>query len=515
MKVPQASIFAQSTKGMSNGTVPMAAPTDAQASEFSGLINQETAESGELADSMGQFMQGQGEGEEPALSPEALSAIAGMIAGAIPNNVNETSLIPTNPEGPTGSLLSPAALGGIPALSYALTMANGDGKTTNTATPAIQGLSLSETDSASVMGTATDTVGKPLVDGFVETSNNKPAKSTLTALKSSVSTDTLKASVGSSAPSVTELASQGQSQILETATPADNGLLRQPHQALQSALDAHLSAQRGRNISTPNWGNGARPQMPRGAMAAQNTESAMTTENILGEVTPQMASQANKALNQAKGQWANGNQISQARLNTAENIADIKSENSEGDIPDLPLAARIIQRSHYAHNMTRPNQSNRVELDPSLMVDGSDNTVSDNPELAITEIYEDTAVEVSEMMTPEGIVRAPTNMQIDVDGDLSVEIEAIGNEVHVTLDGTKSALDEMKGVRAELAESLEDNEMDLGDFSTNTRDGNESDSSKNSKGLNLSGSGDNSSTANSNTANQTIVQHGSSVSAVA
>jgi hypothetical protein len=107
-------------------------------------------------------------------------------------------------------------------------------------------------------------------------------------------------------------------------------------------------------------------------------------------------------------------------------------------------------------------------------------------------------------------------MQIDLDGDLSVEIEAIGNEVHVTLDGTKSALDDMKGVRAEIADSLEDGEMNLGEFSTNTRDGEQNESkSTNSRGSTQGEAANDSVATNSTIANQTIVQHGSSVSAVA
>ena len=71
----------------------------------------------------------------------------------------------------------------------------------------------------------------------------------------------------------------------------------------------------------------------------------------------------------------------------------------------------------------------------------------------------------------------------------------------------------MRGVRAEMAESLEDNEMNLGDFSTNTRDGSES--GKKTGGTNQGELEGDPSAANSNVANQTIVKHGSSVSAVA
>jgi hypothetical protein len=495
-------------------------PTEAQASEFSGLINQET---GEMAGGTGQSMQGQTDGEEGSLSPEELSAIAGMIAGVMTNSTAETSLIPTNPEGPTGSLLAPAALGGIPALSYALTMggeemnAIGGAPTSGAIT---QGLPLLEASGTPAMEALSGALGKQLSGEQVQikqqASSNKSAVATLNALKSSVSTDSLMAAANTAVDANTGVAIEALGQGMGAAsTMAASEQFLQPHQALQSALDAHLSAQNSRNIDNPNWGGNARPQIPRGAMATHHGQSNMATENVLGEL-PQMASQVNRELSQAKVSWADGNQASQARLNTAERLADIKTTKSEGEIPDLPLAARIIQRSHYAHNMTRPNQSTKVEIDPALTVDGADTSISKNPDMAISEIYEDAANEAAEMMTPEGIVRAPTNMQIDLDGDLSVEIEAIGNEVHVTLDGTKSALDDMKGVRAEIADSLEDGEMNLGEFSTNTRDDEQNESkSTNSRGSTQGEAANDSGATNSKIANQTIVQHGSSVSAVA
>jgi len=521
MKVPQASIFAQTTKGMSNGAPLMAAPTDTQASEFSGLISQETgetAEGGQFTDLAGQFAQGQSDGEQGTLSPEALSAVAGMIVGVMPKNGADTTLLPTNPEGPTGSLLSPAALGEIPTLSYALT---GSDELTalngNTEAATTLALNLNNGDAANIGSALPGDAGKQLLDGqnlAGQTPDANKAEATLSALKNSISTTETKVNSGSKLDNVKQADPAIQSIGTKIASNGDIAeQFEQPHQALQSALDAHLSAQRLRNADSPNWGGNARPQMPRGAMATRHTQTQLSSEDTLGEA-PQIATQVNQALTQAKNQWANGNQVSQARLNTAENIADIKSDNIEGDIPDLPLAARIIQRSHYAHNMTRPNQTNKVEIDPALTVEGSDTSVTENPEMAISEIYEETIAEASEMMTPEGIVRAPTNMQIDVDGDLSVEIEAVGNEVHVTLDGTKSALDEMKGVRAEIAESLEDGEMDLGEFSTNTRDGDQKDSNSKSR-ANAQSDSLVDSAANNQAAQQTIVQHGSSVSAVA
>ena len=531
MKVPQVSIFAQTSKGVSGSTTPAPTQTttDTHSNEFSGLLNHAADD---LADStvenmtdqnltgqnLPQNLQGQTGGEEETLSPEELSAIAGMIAGTIPSMTTQTSLIPTNPEGPTGSLLAPAALGGIPALSYALTMGGEELNSVST----VNGPPLSETGSAPIMSPMSGALGEELAGAQLQTQSkqqlldtNKSAAATLNALKSSVSTDSLKLAAGTSSSDTLGEAIPAQAQRFTVASmgSADEHFQR-PHQALQSALDAHLSAQRSNNINNPNWGGSNRPQMPRGAMRAQSAQSNIAT-NTLGDAA-QMASQTNQALTQAKGRWADNNQPSKASLNTAAHIADIKTGEGDGNIPDLPLAARIIQRSHYAHNMTRPNQSNKVEIDPALTIGGSDTSITENPEMAISEIYDVTVAEVAEMMTPEGIVRAPTNMQIDVDGELSVEIEAIGNEVHVKLDGTKRALDEMRGVRAEIADSLEDGEMNLGEFSTNTRDDEQRENkSSNPMGNSQGDASNDSGVANSKIANQNIVKHGSSVSAVA
>jgi hypothetical protein len=87
----------------------------------------------------------------------------------------------------------------------------------------------------------------------------------------------------------------------------------------------------------------------------------------------------------------------------------------------------------------------------------------------------------TEVITPETIVQRPTNMQldVDVDEDLSVKIDANGQEVSVTLDGTSSALEDLKDVGRELADSLRRMGFDLSEFNTDERneakDGNSKD----------------------------------------
>ncbi len=77
----------------------------------------------------------------------------------------------------------------------------------------------------------------------------------------------------------------------------------------------------------------------------------------------------------------------------------------------------------------------------------------------------------TEVVTPETIVQRPTNMQldVDVDEDLSVKIDANGQEVSVTLDGTSSALEDLKDVGRELADSLHRMGFDLSEFNTDER----------------------------------------------
>jgi len=77
----------------------------------------------------------------------------------------------------------------------------------------------------------------------------------------------------------------------------------------------------------------------------------------------------------------------------------------------------------------------------------------------------------TEIVTPETIIQRPEHIQldVDVDEDLSVKIDANGQEVSVTLDGTDSALKDLKDVGRELADSLRRMGFDLSEFNTDER----------------------------------------------
>ncbi len=77
----------------------------------------------------------------------------------------------------------------------------------------------------------------------------------------------------------------------------------------------------------------------------------------------------------------------------------------------------------------------------------------------------------TEVLTQETVVQQPTNMtlDVDVDEDLSLRIDTRGQEISVTLDGTNSALGDLKNVGQELAESLRRMGFDLSEFSAEER----------------------------------------------
>ncbi|MEE2750609.1 MAG: hypothetical protein VX519_04205 [Myxococcota bacterium] len=91
-----------------------------------------------------------------------------------------------------------------------------------------------------------------------------------------------------------------------------------------------------------------------------------------------------------------------------------------------------------------------------------------------------------EVVTPETIVQRPNNIQldVDVDEDLSVKIDANGQEVSVTLDGTNSALEDLKDVGRELADSLRRMGFDLSEFNTDERSNKDGNSKHDETGAN-------------------------------
>ena len=80
------------------------------------------------------------------------------------------------------------------------------------------------------------------------------------------------------------------------------------------------------------------------------------------------------------------------------------------------------------------------------------------------------ALNESEQATPEGHVPNPTDVVVDVDEDLAVKISTHGREVTVAAEGTATALDDLRGVGPELAESLRDLGFDLSEFSSEERE---------------------------------------------
>jgi hypothetical protein len=76
----------------------------------------------------------------------------------------------------------------------------------------------------------------------------------------------------------------------------------------------------------------------------------------------------------------------------------------------------------------------------------------------------------SEQATPEGHVPNPTDVVVDVDEDLAVKITTNGREVIVAAEGTASALEDLRGLGPELAESLRDLGFDLSEFTSEERE---------------------------------------------
>jgi uncharacterized protein YuzE len=80
------------------------------------------------------------------------------------------------------------------------------------------------------------------------------------------------------------------------------------------------------------------------------------------------------------------------------------------------------------------------------------------------------ALTESEQATPEGHLPSLTDVVVDVDEDLAVKISTNGREVAVSLEGTASALDDLRDVGPELAESLRNLGFDLSEFSSEERE---------------------------------------------
>jgi hypothetical protein len=76
----------------------------------------------------------------------------------------------------------------------------------------------------------------------------------------------------------------------------------------------------------------------------------------------------------------------------------------------------------------------------------------------------------SKQAAPEGHVPNPTDVVVDVDEDLALKITTIGREVVVAAEGTASALDDLRGLGPELAESLRDLGFDLSEFTSEERE---------------------------------------------
>ena len=87
----------------------------------------------------------------------------------------------------------------------------------------------------------------------------------------------------------------------------------------------------------------------------------------------------------------------------------------------------------------------------------------------------------SEQATPEGHVPNPTDVVVDVDEDLAVKITTNGREVVVAAEGTASALNDLRGLGPELAESLRDLGFDLSEFTSEEREAAEESENNGSK----------------------------------
>jgi hypothetical protein len=115
----------------------------------------------------------------------------------------------------------------------------------------------------------------------------------------------------------------------------------------------------------------------------------------------------------------------------------------------------------------------------------------------------------SEQATPEGHVPNPTDVVVDVDEDLAVKISTNGREVVVAAEGTASALDDLREVGPELAESLRDLGFDLSEFTSEEREAAEEDENNGSTNDQAAGSNE------SETADAPRVRRGHSVDLVA
>lgn len=484
MKVPPSGLFTQATKSMSD---TVTAPTGEVAnSDFGSMVAQESA--GETAD----ITALEGLSEEGELSVEAMLSLAGLAPGLAPTQQQANA----TPEGPTGSFLSPAAVGGITSFAASLAGLTADAEAGPAPIPGAAALLQSNPQAmAALPGEQAANLGTPLALQGAE-------------MATQATTITSGFSVADAIPDTPAQLSESNVVDLSAAEQAPT----QAVDATQARFGESLTGRGDNSYTMESLAANASRHLNRHLSHKEPGEAKIDT---LGETNESVSDTSDtRAFAATTSKWREAAPIPEVRIKRSEALKDTDVSSEEVEQAELPEAAKLIQRSATPHRLRDSNKSLRVDADPNIADGHVEKAEKEGETIEVAEVFEEAAHEASEAATPEGIVRNPTEMQIDIDGELTVEIETNGDEVHINLDGTRSALDDMKGVRSEIADALDEHGLDLSEFSTTARDDENAQKSSSTSG----DSGEQGGAAAENGANVATspeLLHGSSVSAVA
>jgi hypothetical protein len=179
---------------------------------------------------------------------------------------------------------------------------------------------------------------------------------------------------------------------------------------------------------------------------------------------------------EAKGIWTNVDARSGLLRENAEVLAQLHNSGKESDTEVESEGESSTMES------TRPLQGLQQNASKSLQQGIGNQSTHFAADVAqeqslnqrIEVRAETQSIQMQEVApTPEGYVAPLTEVMVEVDDDLRVNVRTTGREVAVSIDGTTRAVEEMRGIGPELQESLENLGFTLSEFTTNEDAGEE------------------------------------------